>query len=170
VANWGRPPWALRATVPMAATWDCLAESVIMVETPLSAVSQLGATHSHLRMMELPRCWCGTAYDNHKSRDTYSDHDAPRTPAGTYCLPHYNSASPDASGRCSPYNIVPAHTQAPAFAYYHGPRSQSTHDCRPQSVHEVLAAHVGVRHPAPACCYKSAGSTPCTIGSLRCER
>ena len=169
VANWGQPPWVLQATVPAVVMWDCLAESTIMVETPLFVVSWLGATHSHLRTMESPRCWCGAAYDDRKSCDTHSGHDNPRTPAGTYCLPRYDSTSPDTSGRCSPYNIAPAHARAPVLAYYHRPCPCSTHDCQPRNVRKAPPAHVSARRPAPACHYKSAGSTPCTIGSLHCE-
>ena len=75
---------------------DCLVEPVIVAETPLFAVSWLGATHSHLSMTELPRCWCGATCDDCKSHDAHSGHDDCRTPAGAYCLPHYDSTSPDA--------------------------------------------------------------------------
>jgi hypothetical protein len=154
----------------MVAMWDHLAESVIMVETPLSAVSWQGAMHSHLRMMELPRCWCGAAYDDHKSCDTHSDHDAPRTPAGAYHLPCYDSASLDTSGCWSPYDIGPAHTRLLHLptTMGHAPHRLMSVDHKMHT--KVLPTHVGVRRPAPACCCKSAGSTPCTLGSLHCER
>jgi len=57
--------------VPVVVMWDRLVESVIVVETPLLAVSQMGATHNHLRTMELPRCWWGATYDNRKDHDTH---------------------------------------------------------------------------------------------------
>ena len=50
VANRGQPPWVLWVTVPMAAIWDRLVGSAIMVETPLFVVSQQRATHSHPTM------------------------------------------------------------------------------------------------------------------------
>jgi hypothetical protein len=91
VASQGQPPWVLQVMVPVVAIWDCLAELAIVVETPLPAVSQQRATHSHPKRMASPRCWCGAAYDNCRSHATHSDHDAPCTPAGAYRLPHYNS-------------------------------------------------------------------------------
>jgi len=147
--------------VPVAAMWDRLVKSAIVVETPLFAVSWMGATHSHLRMMESPRCWCSTAYNNCKDHDTHSDHDNHCTPASTYCLPRYDSASPDTTGRCS--QLMLELLCLPAIMG-HAPVRLTTVD------HEVLPTHVGVIHPAPAYCYKSAGSTPCTLGSLHCEQ
>jgi hypothetical protein len=154
----------------MEAMWDHLLASAIMVETPLFAVSRLGATHSHLRTTESPQCWCGAAYDDRMSHDTHSSHDDPCTPVSAYYLPHYDSTSPDASGYHSPYETGPAHARAPALTDYFRPCPRSAHDCRPQNVHEALPMHDGVKCPAPAYRYKSAGSHPCTIGSLRCER